>query len=330
MKKLSTEQKAKAYEEAVINGSRLWECGEITRENYEYIFPELKENEDEKVRQELISFFTERAKHTEDSTFNGLSSKEIISWLEKQGENKPVIEMKSAEESLGIDSDTYNKIVDECVYGKQKLADKVEPKKIKKAKFKTGDRIIGIVSGMQYYITEICDDYYRTESGCIIMFCAQDNFELYKQKPAWSEEDEKCINELIKFFDYLTKCIATEERHQENRRWLNFLESLKDRVNPQLKQEWSEEDEYRIKDAIYFLDTAKKHYASTVELDACINWLKSLRPQNTWKPSDEQIKTLEFVVESIDNMLRAIGQIDNVTKPRLKEILVTLKELREK
>lgn len=41
--------------------------------------------------------------------------------------------------------------------------------------------------------------------------------------------------------------------------------------------EWSEEDEHRAKDIIYFLDTAKKHYASTVELDACIDWLKSLK-----------------------------------------------------
>lgn len=40
---------------------------------------------------------------------------------------------------------------------------------------------------------------------------------------------------------------------------------------------WSEEDEHRVKDTIYFLDTAKKHYASVIELDACIDWLKSLK-----------------------------------------------------
>lgn len=43
------------------------------------------------------------------------------------------------------------------------------------------------------------------------------------------------------------------------------------------KPTWSEEDEHRAKDTIYFLDTAKKHYASTVELDACIDWIKSLK-----------------------------------------------------
>jgi hypothetical protein len=47
--------------------------------------------------------------------------------------------------------------------------------------------------------------------------------------------------------------------------------------NEKKSAEWSEEDEHRLEDAIYFLDTAKKHYACTDELDACINWLKSLK-----------------------------------------------------
>lgn len=52
----------------------------------------------------------------------------------------------------------------------------------------------------------------------------------------------------------------------------DFFES----ENCEQKPAWSEEDEYRVEDIIYFLDTAKKHYASTIELDACIDWIKSL------------------------------------------------------
>lgn len=55
-----------------------------------------------------------------------------------------------------------------------------------------------------------------------------------------------------------------------------WLKSIKDRVQPKTT-EWSEEDEHRVNDTIYFLDSAKKHYASTVEIDACIDWLKSLK-----------------------------------------------------
>lgn len=45
-------------------------------------------------------------------------------------------EMKSAEESLGISSEEYNDIVNECLYGESKPADKVE------SKFKVGDWVI--------------------------------------------------------------------------------------------------------------------------------------------------------------------------------------------
>ena len=54
---------------------------------------------------------------------------------EKQGKQKSIIKMKTPEESLGIDSDTYNEIVDACIYDEQKPADKVE------SKFHEGDWI---------------------------------------------------------------------------------------------------------------------------------------------------------------------------------------------
>ena len=40
--------------------------------------------------------------------------------------------------------------------------------------------------------------------------------------------------------------------------------------------EWSEYDEHKIKNIIYFLKSAKKHYISDVEIDACVRWLWSL------------------------------------------------------
>jgi len=48
--------------------------------------------------------------------------------LEKQGNDKPIKVMKSPEESLGISSKEYNDIVNECLYGEKKPADRVEPK----------------------------------------------------------------------------------------------------------------------------------------------------------------------------------------------------------
>ena len=92
MKELSINEKAKAYDKAKINGSRLCECGEITRENYEYIFPELKESWDERIRKAIIDFFKDAKQGLElqerDNNQWQIEKFEIfISWLEKQGEH---------------------------------------------------------------------------------------------------------------------------------------------------------------------------------------------------------------------------------------------------
>ena len=41
MSNMTKEEKAKAYDEAVIRSKQLWDKGKISRENYDYIFPEL-------------------------------------------------------------------------------------------------------------------------------------------------------------------------------------------------------------------------------------------------------------------------------------------------
>lgn len=85
------------------------------------------ESDDERIRGNIIAtIHLYYGEPLEDE------AKEMIAWLEKQGEQK----IKTPEESLGIDSDTYNKIVDECIYGEQKPIDKVEPN------FKVGDWVI--------------------------------------------------------------------------------------------------------------------------------------------------------------------------------------------
>ena len=92
------------------------------------------------------------------------------------------------------------------------------------------------------------------------------------------------------------------------------------------KYAWSEEDENRLKDTIYFLDTAKKHYASTVELDACIDWLKSLKdciqPQNHWKPSEEHVHWLKWAINRLPDTEKA-----NEAEAVLEDLLKQLKEL---
>jgi len=168
MKELTIEQKAQRYDEAL---KRAKECHidglslhQPVKDVLEHVFPELAESEDERIRKELIRAF--KSLNT-IKVWNGIERTDIIAWLEKQGEQKPVFEIKTPEESLGIDSDTYNKIVDECIYGEQKPADveeisffedfrktdsEVEPK------FKVGDWVVRGKTIAQ--ILDIQEQYY--------------------------------------------------------------------------------------------------------------------------------------------------------------------------
>jgi hypothetical protein len=77
------------------------------------------------------------------------------------------------------------------------------------------------------------------------------------------------------------------------------------------KQEWSEEDEARIKQILGWIDTLKNyiHYDTVVPADLRIeridkvvkleSWLKSLMPQNRWKPSGKQMETLEYYLHTL-------------------------------
>ena len=73
-----------------------------------------------------------------------------------------------------------------------------------------------------------------------------------------------------------------------------WLKSLKTRVQPQ--QKWSDEDERQYRAAIAICNSLG--HTSTA------NWLKSHRPQPTWKPNKAQMKDLAFVADqNKDNMV---------------------------
>ena len=70
----------------------------------------------------------------------------------------------------------------------------------------------------------------------------------------------------------------TMDYEQKYKEALGWMRGMYDGFHGKTKKpKWSEEDESKVKDVIYFLDTAKVHYASTKALDDCIDWLKSLK-----------------------------------------------------
>lgn len=77
----------KKYKEEVVRATQLWECGDITREQLEYIFPELKESEDERIRKELLKHCT-NAVNGVTMCVSTADYARWLAWLERQGEQK--------------------------------------------------------------------------------------------------------------------------------------------------------------------------------------------------------------------------------------------------
>lgn len=120
-----------------------------------------------------------------------------------------------------------------------------------------------------------------------------------EQKPVeWSEEDENGLGEALWCCEQAAS-IAKDENDMGNawyaKRW---LKSLKDRCIPQSKQEWSEEDRQMKMKVLKYLSTR----CNVFEYEEVECWLKSIRPQSRWKPSDEQMEALYEETQKSDRI----------------------------
>ena len=250
MKELSIKEKAKAYDKAFERAKKLQEtCDSQAVVGWcEYLFPELKESEGERIRKEII----EHIIWSEDN--QNCAKEEMIrwiAWLEKQGEQKPAQEIVSFEAEHG----KYYYCIKDYFCGGKKQASKGDVVQALR-----GLPIMGLKDASEYFLP----------------------VNLIKCNPAWSEEDSLQLDAAIN--------IVTNSGHTCTSDW---LESLKDRVQPRPKQEWSEEDEKCIRLSTDIIDSAlRAGFCVQLDRDRCVDWLKSLRPKNTWKPSEEQMKAL--------------------------------------
>lgn len=85
---MTQEEKAKAYDEAILIAKSKIKNNKdfvLYEDDVIEIFPELKESEDEKIKKDLIQWINEFP----DTIWRGHYKKDVIDWLEKQGEQKP-------------------------------------------------------------------------------------------------------------------------------------------------------------------------------------------------------------------------------------------------
>ena len=111
-----------------------------------------------------------------------------------------------------------------------------------------------------------------------------------ESNPAWSEEDEKIYQSILDD--------TVQENQLDGNQWV-WLKSIKDRVQPQPKQEWSKEDDYVYNE---ILKRVEKKTLYEHDLEYIYNWLKSIK-HNHWKPSEQNLKDLEWCADLVKDKM---------------------------
>ena len=345
MKELSIEEKAKAYDEALkvlhkYDGANIMFSQSLKEE----MFPELKESEDERVRNKLIDFF--KGYSPDEEWWGNITQEDILAWFEKQGEQPKKNDVcNNCDQQGSCVSPCPMKLVEK--QGEQP-ADMVEPK------FKVGDWIVAISSGNLFKILSVHNGLYKVlcEDGIETNYPFK---EVDKDLRLWTIQDAKdgdvlyinnTVLESIMIYKsfinngVINKYASYNKFGFEGEHYLSLndgyiipatkeqcdllFQKMKeagyewDAEKKELKKieqnpAWSEEDENNIlflasiieecfkdKEKItLYSDTVCAHFTKEDVIDR----LKSLRPQNRWKPSEEQMKALSIVTCGVNDPL---------------------------
>jgi hypothetical protein len=288
MKVLSIEQKAKRYDEALpqlkglLDGVHEEKC-DIMEEDIIKIFPELKESKDDRIRKAIIEHFA--GSHSSMYPYKGFTKKQFLAWLEKQREKEKFIK-KELDCIRGYRDEAIKRLNEIEKQGEQKPTDKKGMNLVEEEMTPFQKKVFCIIDTAieeEQGLKQVCDELFALASNEI------------KQKSAWSEEDENAIQvlkDIVKHSDEINENIYTMPLKEKLYDW---LKSLKDRVQPQPKQEWSEEVSPYYDDICEILINLLHSETANVNKTAIqkdLDWLKSIRPQKQWKPSDEQIQAL--------------------------------------
>ena len=309
--------------------------GQVSQEVAEKYFTELKESEDERIREALIKYLDA----LDDNEIRyGVSFKDMHTWLEKQGEhanfrnkiqigdkvtrNKDGVlvnlsqlkrvakkdekqgEQKPAEWSseqkhtLQTDNVSYKSSTDAHLWTRA-IGFDGEPMESKQAEQKPINT--DYISGIRKELLSIEDNAENinglTESQWVAIRAAHrllgECIAKEQTSAAWNEEDKK------KLSDILALLWGGVNHHYNAPDLSTWLKSLKDRVQPQQKQEWSYNDKIIIETIIQEIEKIPSEEFIDNAKCRCLDWLryrtKSLRPQSQWKPSDKQMDAIDYV-----------------------------------
>ena len=281
--------------------------------------------------------------------------KHLIKHLEKQAEVKESTisqhENKTCEEngnSLTYEDEKVRKeLLDFCKNRAEKYSNdpkyknisawitwlkSLRPQPKQKWSEEDSDMVEDIVKNLKKYQLQMPN--YRVELQMRWLKSIKDRIQ---PKQEWSEDDERERKRVVGLLEGWLSTFKETCYAEDCKCGIDWLKSLQDRVQPQPKQEWSEEDINMIDWLIRCCEEEHKELCndkyghqdivSDLKRDCRKkwDWLESLKnrvaPLITWKPSDEQIRCLKEVV--------AHRNLCGLSETALNELLSDLKKLKE-
>lgn len=340
---MTDKEKAKAYDKAIMVAKNCLEKGTNPANNpLDYFincvcemfpdsFPELRESEDERIRKGLINFL--RSPFIKET----LIDEKVAPWityLEKQKEQKPTSIVRIPKFRVGDiiqhvplekwDRSIRVRAIDENGYS-------IDYTHI-------GDNVSGGYIGFsfenEYELVEQKPDTRDADDLQLLGFEEMTpeekmNHPLYlegfdvgkevgmvvgKQEHKWSAEDESNLKSCI-------GKIEIDMQHWGNHgktmvdgdiKLIDWLKSLRERFNPQPKQEWSVDDEIIRDSIIDYINSGNIYATSKVKM---ITWLKCLRPQQLGIDVEKLVDWAKsnFRISSFDNT-KIVTDFSNMTE----------------
>ncbi len=248
--------------------------------------PELRESEDEKIRETLIGYFKNYKTQEEIGikTFFGIPTDDIIAWLEKQkSEEINVKALLTADRLAAAEMTGRLKERKDIVENPQKygLEKQDEQKPTECIKFSNE-----FENQISHLLVSVLNGEHEYNEG-FVKYVAQSLLGYAKNelKPTgWSEEDEEIIKIVISICEHVVDTYSlSEDTNPKMATIIPWLKSIKERV--QLKQRWNEKDEQIVHNIRRFIEKyAISQSAVDVNGDLCEkiyidadNWLKNIK-----------------------------------------------------
>ena len=294
---MTIEEKARAYDKALKWMRELYPgLHGATKEDAEHYFPELRESEDELIRKSLVGYF-EKFK-PQDMWDERFSIGDVLAYLEKQKdhfrddtkmvEKQDYSSLNDLERAIHrgfLSAGVENAPVTLIKETAKECLEQVKPSEINIRALLSADRLASAeMTGRLKERSEILEN--------------PEEYGLHKPSE-WSEEDEKMIETICKEGD-----LKPSEQC-----WLKSLRPV--------KQEWSKKEERIMDNCIEYI---KASCLDANDLYECIDWLKSLRPQPHWKPSEEQMRALADTLEDMPGHYKPKCTLESLERD-LKKLL---------